>query len=234
MVRDSRLDCVNIFSDSRSSLNLLRSPAVTHPLAAEIKQSVRRIREEGRHVRLFWLRAHVGTPGNERADELAKNAALNKKTLPDYSKVPVSHIRGCIREETIQKWQARYDASTMGSVTKAFLPNVRIAKKILNAGGITSTHIQILTGHGGFASYLHRFKLKDSPSCVCYPNCEETVWHLLLDCPRFGRERMELEIQIQQKLEQTALQEIMENKKAREPFLAFASGVTLVAAARNK
>lgn len=184
MVRDSRLDCVNIFSDSRSSLNLLRSPAVTHPLAAEIKQSVRRIREEGRHVRLFWLRAHVGTPGNERADELAKNAALNKKTLPDYSKVPVSHIRGCIREETIQKWQARsVDASTMGSVTKAFLPNVRIAKKILNAGGITSTHIQILTGHGGFASYLHRFKLKDSPSCVCYPNCEETVWHLLLIVP---------------------------------------------------
>ncbi|KOB75196.1 Non-LTR retrotransposon CATS [Operophtera brumata] len=89
MVGESREEGVNILSDSRSSLDLLRSPVVTHPLAAEIMRCLRDIRTQGKWVRLFWLRAHAGTPGNERADELAKNAALKKKTRADYSKVPI-------------------------------------------------------------------------------------------------------------------------------------------------
>ncbi|KOB67904.1 Non-LTR retrotransposon CATS [Operophtera brumata] len=234
MVGGSQEVMVNILSDSRSSLDLLRSAAVTHPLVAGIVECIREIRARGGNVRLFWLRAHVGTPGNERADLLAKTAALKKKTLPDYSMVPISYVRGCIREETIQKWQARYDASTTGSVTKVFLPCVRAAKKIINDGDITPTHIQILTGHGGFAAYLHRFKLKDSPSCVCDPCCEETVWHLLFECPRFGLHRMELEFQIQQSLEQPALPEILKNRKSRGFFLLFAERVVRVTAARNK
>ncbi|KOB69002.1 Non-LTR retrotransposon CATS [Operophtera brumata] len=183
MVSESEEQVVNILSESRSSLDLLRSAAVTHPLAAEIMECICEIRGQGRSVRLFWLRVHVDKPGNERADELAKNVALKKKTLLDFSMVPISYVKERIREETIQRWQAQYDASATGSVTKVFLPYVRTVKKIVNDGGITPTHIQILTRHGGFASYLHRFKLKDSPSFVCDPNCEETVWHLLRDCP---------------------------------------------------
>ncbi|KOB71471.1 Non-LTR retrotransposon CATS [Operophtera brumata] len=234
MVSEGEKESVNILSDSRSSLDLLRSPAITHPLAAGIMEYLRDIQTQGKRVRLFWLRAHVGTPGNERADELAKNAALKKKTLPDYSRVPISFVKGRIREESIVKWQARYDASSTGSVTKLFLPCVRAARKILFDGGFTPTHVQILTGHGGFASYLNRFKLKDYSSCACDPNLEETVWHLLCDCPRFGRDRMELEIEIQQKMEKPALWEILGGKKSRKPFLAFATKVALAAAIRNK
>ncbi|KOB77809.1 Non-LTR retrotransposon CATS [Operophtera brumata] len=192
---------------------------------------LRDIRTQGKRVTLL---AHVGTPGNERADELAKNAALKKKTIADYSKVPISYIRGRIREESIIKWQARYDASSTGSVTRAFLPCVRSAKKILYDGGFIPTQVQVLTGHGGFASYLHRFKLKDSSSCECDPNLEETVWHLLCECPRYGRDRMELEIEIQQKLDKPALREILAHKKSRKPFLAFATRVALAAAIRNR
>ncbi|XP_026747007.1 uncharacterized protein LOC113508250 [Trichoplusia ni] len=91
--------------DSRSSLDLLRCPRATHQLAHNIKEMVRGIREEGRNVKLFWLRAHVGILGNERADELAKKAALTKKTAPDYNKVPISFVKKSIREETVKRWQ---------------------------------------------------------------------------------------------------------------------------------
>ncbi|XP_050563633.1 uncharacterized protein LOC126913011 [Spodoptera frugiperda] len=233
LVRESNAASVSILSDSRSSLDLLRSPVATHNLALEIKKSVREIRQEGREVRFFWLRAHVGTEGNERADELAKEAALKKETA-DYTKVPISYVRGKIRERTILKWQARYETSSTGSVTKVFFPDVREAKRILGDTVLTPTHVQVLTGHGGFSAYLHRFHLKDSPSCVCDSACEESVWHLLFECPRFSPERMELEIKIGIQLDQSTLHTIMGKLTTRKPFLAFASRVAVIAAEANK
>ncbi|KAJ8731690.1 hypothetical protein PYW07_004854 [Mythimna separata] len=182
LAKESRAASISILSDSRSSLDLLKRPSVTHHLALQIKSCLSEIREEGRKVRLFWLKAHVGTAGNERADELAKQAALTKETA-DYDKVPVSYVRRKIREGTVKKWQARYESSSTGAVTKVFFPDVLAAKRILRDTVLTPAHTQILTGHGGFAAYLHRFHLKNSPSCVCDQSCEETVWHLLFECP---------------------------------------------------
>nr|XP_026496433.1 uncharacterized protein LOC113400950 [Vanessa tameamea] len=131
MVKKSKQRSTNILSYSRSSLDLLRCPLVTHPLALEMKECLREIQEEGRTVRFIWLRAHVGTPGNERADELVKKAALTKNTAPDYDKVPISYVRRQIREETVKRWQLRYDSSPTGSVTKLFLPDIKKAKKLV-------------------------------------------------------------------------------------------------------
>lgn len=130
-VRKSRERSVNILSDSRSLLDLLRSPQETHPLALEMKECIREIRQEGRSMRLFWLRAHVGTPGNKRADELAKKAATTKKTAPNYDKVPTSYLRR--RERTVERWQERYEvtSSQIGFVTKIFLLNTQIANRII-------------------------------------------------------------------------------------------------------
>ncbi|XP_046977642.1 uncharacterized protein LOC124543462 [Vanessa cardui] len=233
MVRKSKHRYANILSDSRSSLDLLRCPSVTHPLAIEMKECIRQIGEEGRSVRFFWLRAHAGTPGNERADELAKKAALTKKTAPDYDRVPISYVKRRIREETVEKWQARYDSSETGSVTKIFLPDVKVAKKVVRTSKITPVDTQLLTGHGGFAAYLHRFKIKDSPSCVCDPECEETIFHLILECPRFGRDRLAFEMKTNITLNQSTLHTIMEKEDLRTPFLTFARTAVQLAAKRN-
>lgn len=48
---------------------------MTHHLILDIKKCIRDIQEDSITVRFFWLRAHAGTPGNERADELAKKVA---------------------------------------------------------------------------------------------------------------------------------------------------------------
>lgn len=81
-------------------------------------------------------------------------------------------------------------------MTKLFFPEARAAYKTIRKMKITSVITQIMTGHGGFSEYLNRFKCKESPSCTCDPNEKESVPHVLLECPVFGRQRANLEIKL--------------------------------------
>ncbi|CAH2211764.1 jg20073, partial [Pararge aegeria aegeria] len=82
-----------ILSDSRSALDLIKSGRVAHPLAYDIRRNIGAVQAQGRTVKLFWIKAHVGNAGNERADSLAKQAALNTKTTATYSACPVSFAK---------------------------------------------------------------------------------------------------------------------------------------------
>lgn len=52
-------------------------------------------------VKLYWLRAHIGTLGNKSADELVKQAAQRKKTSAEYGKFPISCGKRIIRTEAV-------------------------------------------------------------------------------------------------------------------------------------
>ncbi|GBP72315.1 hypothetical protein EVAR_90411_1 [Eumeta japonica] len=71
-------------------------------------------------------------------------------------------------------------------MTKYFFPRVDEAYKILSRVQLTPFLAQTLTEHNGFAQYLHKFKLKNSPHCACAP---DNVQDLL----RFLKERSETE-----------------------------------------
>ncbi|GBP97755.1 hypothetical protein EVAR_91980_1 [Eumeta japonica] len=55
-------------------------------------------------------------------------------------------------------------------MTKYFFPRVDEAYKILSRVQLTPFLAQTLTEHNGFAQYLHKFKLKNSPHCACAPD----------------------------------------------------------------
>ncbi|GBP19503.1 hypothetical protein EVAR_102050_1 [Eumeta japonica] len=118
-VKNGKDGLVNVFSDSRSSLEVLTGPKIYHPLTHEARRDISEIVAEGRAVR-FWIRAHARIAGNERADELARRAGLTKKTAADYDRFPLSYARKLIRAARLEEWQQRYMKPRIRSPNASF------------------------------------------------------------------------------------------------------------------
>jgi hypothetical protein len=89
-------------------------------------------------------------------------------------------------QKSIAKWQKQWDDSNKGRVTKEYIPEVkeRLKKKINLSPNFTA----MVTVHGKTEDYLHRFKIIQSPECFC-ANGDQTVDHLIFDCPKMDKER---------------------------------------------
>nr|XP_049697753.1 uncharacterized protein LOC126054901 [Helicoverpa armigera] len=205
---------------------MLSNHGSLHPLAVRARANLSQALDQNKAVSLFWIKAHAGLPGNERADELAKEAALSLRRKPDYDQCPISFIRRQIRMGSLDEWNRRYVSGETASVTKMFLPDAIAAFRIVKQVRPTGVLTQILTGHGGFSEYLNRFKCKESPSCACDPNAEETVPHIILDCPIFARERYRLECELDTAISRNTVSEVMSGKK-RDTFLSYCENVAM-------
>ncbi|GBP14791.1 hypothetical protein EVAR_75387_1 [Eumeta japonica] len=174
---------------------------------------------------VFQVRAHAGIASNERADEHARRAALTKKTAAYYDRFPLLHAKKLIRAASLDRWQQRYTEGSTGEITKCFFPWVEQAYRILGKIEMTSQLAQTLMGHGGFARYLYRFKLQNSPYCACDPAKIQALLHVLEDCDMFHRERVALEAEIDARITRQNFPEIMEEIVRRGKFLKFCSMV---------
>jgi len=93
------------------------------------------------------------------------------------------------REETLDEWQGRWETSTKGRETFAFIPDVRQRKKVHWETDHYTT--QFVSGHGNFKAKLRGFNLVEDDRCV---HCGEleTSQHVLMICPFYEEERSEM------------------------------------------
>nr|XP_049697305.1 uncharacterized protein LOC126054733 [Helicoverpa armigera] len=222
-----------LYSDSMAALQTLSNHGSLHPLAVRARANLSQALDQSKAVSLFWIKAHAGLPGNERADELAKEAALSSRRKPDYDQCPISYIRRQIRQDSLGEWNRRYVSGETASVTKMFLPDAIAAFRIVKQVRPTGVLTQVLTGHGGFSEYLNRFKCKESPSCVCDLNAEESVPHIILECPIFSRDRYNLECQLDVVLTRDNVRDVMSGR-SRNKFLVYCENVAKTVLKRNK
>jgi len=86
---------------------------------------------------------------------------------------------------SVTKWQSEWDLTTKGAITKSFFP--KIADRLKMKINVTPNFTTMVTGHGNIKSYLHKYKILDSPMCSCKSR-EQTADHILYDCKLLEQE----------------------------------------------
>ncbi|CAH2107429.1 unnamed protein product [Euphydryas editha] len=97
MAAENLAGSVEIYSDSALE-QALENPKALHPVAVEARGFLRNALLQNKCVSLFWIKAHEGLEGNERADYLPKEVALKFKRSFDYDTFPVSFVKRSLDE----------------------------------------------------------------------------------------------------------------------------------------
>ena len=83
---------IKIFSDSQVALLALNQSEVSSKLVLETKETLNLLAQRTRRITLVWIKVHVGHPGNEVADELAKKATKEDK-IDNKINTPLAYIK---------------------------------------------------------------------------------------------------------------------------------------------
>ena len=140
-------------------------------------------------VSLQWIPGHVGLPGNERADKLAKLGAQCPQTA---TSVTINTAKHLINEHLKNAWIKKWADGKTGRKIFEFMPvpnkndpiNKMRRKEQAVIFRLRSEHIQL-------NKHLNDIGIKDSAKCPLCPCPEESVAHHLYQCPALDDLRAE-------------------------------------------
>ena len=163
---------IRIFCDSQTAVGMLTLNWTSNhyqDVIKRIKEAMSTLKFRGWKIEIVWTPGHSEVEGNEVADRLAKEAAVEAKDLEEEtSVVTVQDIKRHARASIRRKWQQRWDISEFGRdfyLCKPFLvsnprldfPNTRMFKQIL----------QLRTGYSMLNDYRHKLGQCESGLCEC-------------------------------------------------------------------
>ena len=175
-----------IFTDSKSVLDALQIFNSPHPLIIDILEWVFLANRRGRSISFCRVPAHVGVLGNEEADKLAKDAAMNMGLI--NIALPYRDLYPAIKNTFRSAWQFYWDIeinNKMREITNKIKPWSYTHSSRRQEVSLCRLRI-------GHTRMTHGFLMSRDPP----PYCEDclvalTIKHLLTECPSLSdlRER---------------------------------------------
>ena len=174
-----------IFTDSLSSLLALMSFYPRHPTVQDILARLTFLHRAGKDVQFCWIPSHVGISGNELADAAARRATSVPPTrrLP----LPARDFFPCVHRFISSRWQRSWDAQG-ASKLRSIKPCLALWSSSFRANKHQEVSLcRLRIGHT-YATHGHLLRGDERPVCS---RCREpvTVKHVLLECPRYARQR---------------------------------------------
>ena len=181
---------VVIFTDAKSVLQSLENDRTSDARIKEIMNKADKLMTSYNiEVSLQWIPGHVGLPGNERADKLAKLGAQCPQTA---TSVTINTAKHLINEHLKNAWMKKWADGKTGRKIFEFMPvpnkndpiNKMKRKEQAVIFRLRSEHIQL-------NKHLNDIGIKDSAKCPLCPCPEESVAHHLYQCPALDDLRAE-------------------------------------------
>ena len=141
---------------------------------------------QGLNIEICWVPAHVGVPGNEKADEAAKSA-INSPLFE--TKLPVNDYINVVKQYIKTEWQKMWNEEPANNKLKQIKPNVSLWES--SSQSDRRTEVILTRLRIGHSRMTHEFLMttphKDAPKCNC--NSFLTIKHVLFECRLFTRQR---------------------------------------------
>ena len=97
---------LKILSDSQAAIKALNKPRITSQSVLIVLEFMETLALEVKHLTLAWIKAHVGTEGNEQADQAAKEGTAGGSHMNETkTPIPWQVAKSKIEEYTTSKWK---------------------------------------------------------------------------------------------------------------------------------
>ena len=180
---------IYICSDSQATIKALRKPKITSKLVRECRTVLNEL-AVSQPVCLTWVPGHTGIQGNERADQLARQASTQDFVGPEPA-LPISHtvvktaIRRWVEKDIDTRWQALHTCrQTKEMITgrshRRERDLLRLPRQILRLV------VGLLTGHAQLNRHLSIMGSTSNPFCSYCDEAIESASHFLCYCNYFG------------------------------------------------
>ena len=186
--------------DSQACLKALQAKTITSSLVMKCNNSLRALCQNNETVTLKWIKAHVGHQGNETADQLANQGAVNGPPL-DLPKPPC-WVKAKIKEHILNKWDHHWKMEPTCRQTKIFCPSILeppISKKQLKS--LTRTCLKqllrLFTGHNVLRRHRNEIMYPGEGEPISCRWCEdpdskESSEHVMFQCDAHHANRTQI------------------------------------------
>ena len=181
----------HFYCDNQGAVKTLDNPEVNTELVSKCSYALSDLGKTS-NITLHWIKAHVGYPGNERADTLAK---LGTK-MKDLERIPVprSFVKFTLNETMLSIWNKVWTSSSDYRQTKLWFPEIQVHRSEnlmkLNREEFGKA-VQTISGHSYLRYHQHFWDPNIPMQCRFCEAPREETHHIIQECPYFNKAREE-------------------------------------------
>ncbi len=177
---------ITLYCDSQAAIRAVRQNSIHSNLVADCIVRLNRASTMNA-VQIRWIKAHANHLGNEKADELAKEGAMNPSYMVDHQILESKKVNG--KEISLlfdQIWSRRWSGRLDCRQTKLWFDaaDKGASFQILQLGRERFSEIvQLITGHNFMLR--HRAIIGEPVPSICRlcEEDEESSFHVIAECP---------------------------------------------------